>query len=291
MSKNNVAGSFAAFTRHRGEQKGLYGCSKSALTLLLLLSSTAYSADAPVEPNKNSSWIYHVALGAQLVPKYDEQTGKNLGLKDQKFFAQLNADGRFGSETCSWTTLCLHGGVNLTLAGTSVQRADKPVFSPKEFNDVAQSIIAAGYLYWPGLQFGEPGQAGKKVHNAGLITRVGAISRESLDTNGDAITWYYSGGLQYTYEGYQAQGFYNGIPNGYIRMSAARFEDYAGLGRSARVIAEGALEVVPSLGLYLGLQGNFGSGPDELAVVFSFVRRPDQLASVFSGLVGAKKDE
>jgi len=36
------------------------------------------------------------------------------------------------------------------------------------------------------------------------------------------------------------------------------------------------------MGLYFGFQGNFGSGPDEMAVVISFLRTPDQIASLFT---------
>src|SRR5687767_12308533 len=120
----------------------------------LCVAAVQSAAAADTEEDKNASWKYHIALGAQLLPDYDE-TGRSSGLSEQEFFAQIIADGRFGNDCdapSKRVTICAvgpwHAGINVTLLGTPVVRGDKPQFSPDEFNDVAQSIVASKYLYW-----------------------------------------------------------------------------------------------------------------------------------------------
>lgn len=266
-----------------------------------LITSGAFGAETPADADRPSEvgatdaasqrWSTYVGLGAQFLPDYDE-TGRTSGLSNQEFFALVTADGRFGAD-CSgaandrfhWCSNPLRGpwhtGLSLTLLGTPVKREDRPSISPNEFNDVARSVIMSHHVYLPFVQTAD------KVDNFGFMTRVSAISRETLGTNDDSVTWMYGLGVQYTNEGFReatkdGQGSLNGTPAGYIRAYAARFEDYAGFGKSTRFMTDAAIRLSSNLDLYLGFQGNFGEGPDEMAVVLSFVRTPDQLASLFN---------
>lgn len=81
----------------------------------------------------------------------------------------------------------------------------------------------------------------------------------------------------------------NGVPEGYIRLSAARFEDYAGLGRKTRLVADAAPRIYPEQNMFLGIQGNFGKGPDEFILVVSMVRQPTEIANIF--FLGKEKKE
>jgi hypothetical protein len=108
----------------------------------------------------------------------------------------------------------------------------------------------------------------------------------------DSVTWVYGLGIQYTSETFRVEpdppppaprkNHFNAAPRGFVRLYAARYEDYAGFGRSTRFITDAAFRVSNDLDLYFGFQGNFGDGPDEMAVVLSFVRTPDQIASLFT---------
>lgn len=235
-------------------------------------------------------WTSYVGLGAQFLPDYDEN-GRGSGLNKQELFALVTADGKFGDECTSRSiskgfNLCApmtgpwHSGFALTLLGTAVKRQDKPSISPTEFNDVANTAVMSGYVYAPMLQSKD------LVDNFGPFARASAISRENLDTNGDSVTWTYGLGFQYTSEHYRtddnAVNDTNAAPRGFARAYAARYEDYAGFGKSTRFIVDAAFRVYPEMDLYFGFQGNFGDGPDEMAVVLSFVRRPDQIASLFT---------
>lgn len=270
-------------------------CAINAATFIAL-SCGSPSVSAADDPTLGDDrWASYVALGAQLLPDYDEN-GRGSGLNKQEFFAQVTADGRFGNDctepfragfkactnplTGPW-----HTGVALTLLGTPVQREDKPSISPTEFNDVARTAVISGYLYFPMLQSND------NVDNFGPLVRAAAISRENLDTNMDSVTWTYGLGVQYTSELFRKDpkpenNQLNGPPRGFLRLYAARYEDYAGFGKSTRFITDAAFRVSESMGLYFGFQGNFGSGPDEMAVVVSFVRTPEDIANLFS--VGRK---
>ena len=253
------------------------------------INPSVSAAEDPTEGDDR--WTSYVALGAQLLPDYDEN-GRGSGLNKQEFFALVTADGRFGSD-CTGSfkagfkacanplTGPWHTGVALTLLGTPVQREDKPSISPTEFNDVARTAVISGYLYFPMIQSSD------NVDNFGPLLRAAAISRENLDTNGDSVTWTYGLGVQYTSELFRKDpkpenNRLNGPPRGFLRLYAARYEDYAGFGKSTRLITDAAFRVSEKMGLYFGFQGNFGSGPDEMAVVISFLRTPDQIASLFA---------
>lgn len=253
-------------------------------------------------------WTSYVGLGAQFLPDYDEN-GRGSGLNKQELFALVTADGRFGDD-CVATfdrksagqpsapsplprfKYCMnpligpwHTGVALTLLGTPVKREDKPAISPTEFNDVARTAVFSGYLYFPMIQSND------NVDNFGPFVRGAGISRENLDENMDSVTWVYGLGIQYTSETFRVEpdpappaprkNHFNAAPRGFVRLYAARYEDYAGFGRSTRFITDAAFRVSKGLDLYFGFQGNFGDGPDEMAVVVSFVRTPDEIASLF----------
>ena len=257
---------------------------------ILCSSPSVGAAEDPTEGDDR--WTSYVALGAQLLPDYDEN-GRGSGLNKQEFFALVTADGRFG-EDCTGSSMssgfktCAnpltgpwHTGVALTLLGTPVQREDKPSISPTEFNDVARTAVISGYFFLPMVQSND------RVDNFGPLVRASAISRENLDTNMDSVTWTYGLGVQYTSELFRKDpkpenNQLNGPPRGFLRLYAARYEDYAGFGKSTRLITDAAFRVSEKMGLYFGFQGNFGSGPDEMAVVISFLRTPDQIASLFT---------
>lgn len=240
-----------------------------------------------VYPVYDSNWAPYVALGAQFLPDYDEH-GRSSGLSKQQFFAMLTVDGRFGDEdkTFAWNkpfSSVFNTGVTLSLLGTPVKREDKPSISPSEFNDVARTIVSSAYLFLPAFDHA------KGKHSLGPIARAGAISRETLGERGDSVNWFYSVGVQYASERFMDAKYKaadnkptNGIPEGYLRLSAARFEDYAGLGRKTRLVGDAALRVYPELNLFLGVQGNFGEGPDEFMLVVSMARAPQEIANLFT---------
>ena len=127
----------------------------------LCSSPSVSAAEDPTEGDDR--WTSYVALGAQLLPDYDEN-GRGSGLNKQEFFALVTADGRFG-EDCTGSSMssgfktCAnpltgpwHTGVALTLLGTPVQREDKPSISPTEFNDVARTAVISGYFFLPMVQ-------------------------------------------------------------------------------------------------------------------------------------------
>jgi hypothetical protein len=265
---------------------------------------SAWAADeTPPAPPPDDRWTSYVGLGAQFLPDYDEN-GRGSGLNKQELFALVTADGRFGNDCGDRDEkgklreteqnkkksfqVCLnplmgpwHTGVTLTLLGTPVQREDKPAISPTEFNDVARTAVMAGYLYLPMIQSNDT------VDNFGPLVRASAISRENLDTNDDSVTWTYGLGVQYTSEHYRTdpdptKNHWNAAPRGYVRLYAARYEDYAGFGKATRFVTDAALRVYPKMDLYFGFQGNFGNGPDEMAVVVSFVRTPEEIAKLFN---------
>jgi len=269
-------------------------------------AGSALAAEAPpppatAPPPPDDRWISYVGLGAQFLPDYDEN-GRGSGLNKQELFALVTADGRFGNDCGDRDAsgnlkerdkeknfqVCLnpmlgpwHTGATLSLLGTPVKREDKPAISPTEFNDVARTAIIAGYLYLPMIQSNDT------VDNFGPLIRASAISRENLDTNGDSVTWTYGLGVQYTSEHYRKdpdpkKNHWNGAPRGFVRLYAARYEDYAGFGKTTRFVTDAALRVYPKMDLYFGFQGNFGSGPDEMAVVVSFVRTPEEIAKLFN---------
>jgi hypothetical protein len=246
--------------------------------------------EAHVSPVYDSNWVSYVALGAQFLPDYDEN-GRSSGLDKQQFFGQITVDGHFGDDgtqtkSISWTnpfSSPFHTGVVVSLLGTPVKRDDKPSISPKEFNDVAQTIVGSAYWFSPSFY-----RSKESEHNVGPLLRAGAISRESLSNSGDSVNWFYSVGLQYSSERFlsfkSADGKEpkNGIPEGYLRLSAGRFEDYGGLGRKTRLLADAALQIYPKLNMYLGVQGNFGNGPDEFMLVVSLARQPQEIANLFT---------
>lgn len=247
----------------------------------------AKAKDDNVYPVYDSNWAPYVALGAQFLPDYDEN-GRSSGLSKQQFFAMLTVDGRFGDESREfhWSNpfrSTFNTGVTLSLLGTPVKRDDKPSISPNEFNDVAKTIVSSAYLFLPAFDHA------KGKHSLGPIARAGAISRETLGERGDSVNWFYSVGVQYASERFMNPTYKannelptNGIPEGYLRLSAARFEDYAGLGTKTRLVGDAALRVYPKLNLFLGVQGNFGKGPDELMLVVSMARAPQEIANLFA---------
>ena len=255
------------------------------------------ATDAELNPVYDSNWISYVALGAQFLPDYDEE-GRSSGLNKQQFFASMTVDGRFNDDKINHAGPSnpfkspFHAGVTLSLLGTPIKREDKPSVSPTEFNDVAQTIVSSLYYFSPSLY-----RSKSDGHHVGPILRVGAISRESLGERGDSVNWFYSVGIQYSSmkflssdpvkrkkkDGSEEDVFpQNGVPEGYIRLSASRFEDYAGLGRQTRLVADAALRIYPKLNMFLGVQGNFGNGPDEFMLVVSMVRQPKEIANLFS---------
>jgi hypothetical protein len=255
------------------------------------------ATDVEVYPVYDSNWVSYAALGAQFLPDYDEE-GRSSGLSKQQFFASMTVDGRFNDDAAADGVISnplnapFHTGVTLSLLGTPIKREDRPSVSPTEFNDVAQTIVSSLYLYSPSLY-----RSKSAGHNIGPLVRVGAISRESLGESGDSVNWFYSIGIQYssmkfldsepvekTLKDGTKKKFnpLNGVPEGYIRLSAARFEDYAGLGRKTRLVADAALRIYPKLNMFLGVQGNFGEGPDEFMLVVSMVRQPHEIANLFS---------
>jgi hypothetical protein len=255
------------------------------------------ATDVEVYPVYDSNWVSYAALGAQFLPDYDEE-GRSAGLNKQQFFASVTVDGRFNDDAIDTDgpsnplKAPFHTGVTLSLLGTPIKREDKPSVSPTEFNDVAQTIVSSLYFFSPSLYRSRSGG-----HNIGPLVRVGAISRESLGERGDSVNWFYSLGVQYSSmkflsadpvkkkkkDGSEVDVLpKNGVPEGYIRLSAARFEDYAGLGRKTRLVADAALRIYPKLNMFLGVQGNFGGGPDEFMLVISVVRQPKEIANLFS---------
>lgn len=254
----------------------------------------------------NSPWISSLGLGAQFLPNYNDE-GKSEGLKEQRFFAELSLDSRFSDR---W-----HGGVKLLTLGTPVVRdpnaQSNPDVVPKKFDDVADTIVAAPYAYWAYWHWPEIGDRrtdaqkseeekaaaagladGNKnfVHNFGPITRLGVLSRETLGNNRDSVSWFYQLGFQYTYEPYHIQtgkgsapsGYWNGLPRGFISVAAARYEDYAQLGRQTRIVVDSGFRVPLTTRLYAGFRGNFGKGPDDMALVVAFYFSPDKLLSLFN---------
>lgn len=259
---------------------------------------SALAADETPPPPDDDRWTSYVGLGAQFMPDYDEN-GRGSGLNKQELFALVTVDGRFG-EDCGLRDdegkptdksktfqVCLnpmtgpwHTGVALSLLGTPVKRENKPAISPTEFNDVARTAVIAGYFYFPMIQSND------LVDNFGPVVRAAAISRENLDDNMDSVTWTYGLGVQYTSEPYRknpkARNRLNDAPRGFVRLYASRYEDYAGFGNTTRFVTDAAFRVSDKMDLYFGFQGNFGNGPDEMAVVVSFVRTPDQIATLFT---------
>ncbi len=261
------------------------------------LKQAADAADANnVNPVYDSNWVTHVALGAQFLPDYDEE-GRSSGLSKQQFFGLLTVDGRFGENRADTENLSLfrspnkvpfHAGVTVALLGTPIKREDKPSVAPTEFNDVAQTIVSSIYAFSPTFYSSK-----KDGHNLGPIARVGVVSRETLGNRGDSVNWFYSLGIQYSSMRFMNPEFEatedgkllkpkNGVPEGYIRLSAARFEDYAGLGTKTRLVADAALRIYPAQNMFLGIQGNFGQGPDEFMLVVSLVRQPKEIANLFT---------
>ncbi len=272
-----------------------------------LCNSTFAATDRPdnakedeVYPVYDSNWASYVALGAQFLPDYDEE-GRGSGLSKQQFFGLLTVDGRFGDEGVDDTefkfrnpfSTPFHTGVTLALLGTPIKREDKPSISPTEFNDVAQTIVSSVYFFSPAFYHSR-----SSGHNIGPIARVGVTSRESLGESGDSVNWFYSVGIQYSSMKFMDPAYEiektdkagnktsikprNGVPEGYLRLSAARFEDYAGLGSKTRLVADAALRIYPKLNMFLGVQGNFGKGPDEFMLVVSMVRQPQEIANLFT---------
>jgi hypothetical protein len=266
------------------------------LCATFMVCTSSHAADEQAEPATevevypvyDSNWASYVALGAQFLPDYDEE-GRSSGLSKQQFFASMTVDGRFNDDDVASGGVSnplntpFHTGVTLSLLGTPIKREDRPSVSPTEFNDVAQTIVSSLYFFSPSLYRSEA--AG---HHIGPLVRIGAISRESLGESGDSVNWFYSIGVQYSsmkfLDSEPVKGIEprNGVPEGYIRLSAARFEDYAGLGRRTRMVADAALRIYPKLNMFLGVQGNFGEGPDEFMLVISMVRQPHEIANLFS---------
>lgn len=241
-----------------------------------------------VEPVFDGKWISYIAIGAQFLPDYDETSGRNTGLNKQQMFGQLTVDGRFGSadkfSLKSPFSTPFHTGVQVSLLGTAVKRPDKPSVSPSDFNDVAHTLVASGYLYMPVFHHSPDWE-----HNLGPIFRAGAISRESISSSGDSVNGFYSVGVQYSSERFMKAkrasdnaSALNGVPEGYIRLAATKFDNYAGLGSKTRFVAEAALRIYSEQNMYFGVQGNFGKGPDEFMLVISLVRQPKEIASLIS---------
>lgn len=273
------------------DQKLIASASAAAASASKLTGSKLVETvdEAEVIAGYKSRWISALALGVQFLPDYAAD-GKTNGLSKQKFFGMLMADGRFGNprENGGFTAPFVgdyHVGVTVSMLGTAVARSDAQGNVPDEFNDVANSIFASMYLYTPMYR------TSNRVHNLGPIVRAGAISRESVSVRsdgsvGDSVNWMYSLGAQYTYESFHlatSKGRpINGIPGGYIRLSGGQFEEYAGARRKWRLVADAALQVYPEGNLYFGVQGNFAKGPDEFMLVATFVRKPTEIAKLFS---------
>jgi len=269
--------------------------------------SPAIADPKPFSLKRNAPWVSSLGLGAQFLPNYNEE-GESQGLKEQRLFADLSVDGRF--------TPTLRGGVKILSLGTPVVRQDgeKPKTLPAEFDDVAQTLVGSAYFYWTPWHMAdwasveeddskdvkEKKQTKKKrtleevkkanassVHNLGPLVRAGVISRDTLGTNADSVSWFGQLGLQYTYERYHLPdaesetGYWNGLPDGFISLSYARYEDYAQTGRRSRFVVDSGFKVPNTTRLYAGFRGNFGKGADDMGLYLAYYFAPDRLLNFF----------
>lgn len=253
-------------------------------------------------------WYTTLALGIQFLPDYEE--GKNGRLDKQRFYGKLNADALWGVEGAlhKWDRP-KHVGIDLEFLGTAAIRdsgASSAVL-PSEFNDISSSLVANLYAYWELLQWdgittnlgapdsyredfercgvGPNATARKKMvaclSSFGPVLRMGAVSREKLDENDDALVAFGAVGLQYRYEDYKRKGYRNGFPAGIVSLEYAYFEEYAQRRNQRRFVASAGMRIVRNAPVYFAYRGNYGSGPDEYTVGLIFVFGAEKLLSLF----------
>lgn len=239
-------------------------------------------------------WYSSMSLGAQFLPEYTEE-GASSGFSEQRFFGQLRAEGRWNR----W-----NAGIHVTFRGAPVVRnaESTPGVVPREFNDIADTIITGPYVSWSFHHFDRatvsrkvgrvstPGQPPVEhdpmprsvdLSIVSAVLRINAISRERLDTNEDSVDANVSLGLSYRYDDFRRLGYRTGLSRGYATVSAAWFEDYAELGSKTRAVVDAAYRVFDTMPVYVGVSGNFGSGPDEIALYVAYSFKSQKIVDFF----------
>lgn len=238
------------------------------------------------------TWYSNIALGAQFLPDYSEE-GRSSGFSEQRFFGQIRIDGRWGK----W-----NAGFLVAFRGTPVTR-EAPGTVPTEFKDISDALITGPYLSRSLWEFNEADVSRKirkaqsgavtpdpngafppdkvKLSVVGALARVSAISREQLDENKDSVDSSVSLGLFYSYNDFRRLGYRNGLPRFYANASAAWFENYADIGSENRAVVDAAMRVFDAMPIYVGVSGNFGSGPDELALYVAYTFKAQKFVDFF----------
>lgn len=229
---------------------------------------------------KDRPWFTNLELGAQFLPNYQEG-GASGGLSEQRFFGRITADGVWNAPSpCSKSTRRVHLTIELELRGAAIELDEgmsMPDTSPNDFDDIADALGISTSLFWALAEFDD------HTSELGLLIGAGGVSREKLTEDGDVTNWHYRAGVRYVYADYRAGNRQrNGRPRGWITLAAARFEDYAGLGRKSRFVAEASMALPSEAPIFVGFLGNFGDGQDEMAVTVTYHLKPDSLLNLFA---------
>jgi len=226
------------------------------------------------------NWYSAFHMGVKLMPKYDAE-GNNEGFEETNFFGRFVIDSRseWGKRDAPHVT---HIGFNADFMSAHVINCekfaegsdernkcdvDKPDIESLDFNDIANTVNASAYGWYQYRFFDDS----RFEFGPGL--RFAMQSREKLGENGDAINLITSYGVRAVFNDFRQYGgkFKNGMPRFYIELMRAKFDDYAGLGRTEkRYVASAAYRVKEGMPVYVGLYANGGKGPDEIAFTLTY---------------------
>ena len=261
----------------------------SAILSSLILINLSAETNFIKGDNKSKIWDSTLMLGAQVLPRYNRDTGENEGLKDTRLFLKLNIDSRWYStndnNSSEFKNLkkkwVVNTGLDIEMLGTPVTDSNKTNINigPKSFSDVSDSLQATAYIQIvPSFASIESIDFMNinKHSDIGFIFHIGGLTRDKKDSDDEStLNKFYGAGLQYTF--FESVNFVGENKNIYDKeypavkflITSRKYDYFAGKKDIVRSIFDFEYQLLEQRSLYIGLTANTGPGPDIVYLKFA----------------------
>lgn len=262
------------------------------------------STPASSKPNNNEKdlWATKAWFGIQMLPDYSDD-GENRGLRTSKPYVAFRSVARWYDDNDKKIDNTGEKGdertfgFDIVMMGAGAIKDDGSIPNlPSKFNDVSRSLDVSFYCDWAPSSFVfYPGSS-----LAIEFPRLGFVSRDKKDSDGNMVSKYARTGIVYRYfnefdpidrligisrakdglkypRGPQSEA----EPAITAQFAYGWYEEYAARHNANRFITDIDVRITKSLPWHFGVNVNSGSGPDDYSVRLAAVTPIDNVLKLF----------